>query len=83
MPWISAAPIAPLKSVIDDISKPSCGGSTWMNGSLGTGVNVSLNPPGIGRGSPAERANAAARPDRADAHNAADRHRTAPHELTP
>src|SRR4029077_10869877 len=52
VPWISAAPIVPLKSLIVDISNGGNGGSTWTNGSAGTGVKSPESPPRIGVGSP-------------------------------
>src|SRR5436190_23500970 len=54
--------MAPLKSVIVAISKPTAGGATWMNGSCGTMLKLSSKPPGIGRGSADAEANAAAGP---------------------
>jgi hypothetical protein len=51
VPWISAAPTTPLKSVIVDISKPTAGGRTWISGSVGTGAKSALKPPGMGFGS--------------------------------
>src|SRR4051812_28563403 len=42
----------PSKSVIVDISRPSIGGITWMNGSLGRVEKSGAKPPGMGRGSP-------------------------------
>src|SRR5262249_25446150 len=66
LPWavprISHAPSTPLKSVIVPISSwgPRPGARTWMNGSLGTGLNVGSSPPAIGVGAPCRRASASA-----------------------
>src|SRR5438132_9418342 len=75
MPWISAAPTDPWKSVIDDISKPIAGGATWTVGFDGTTVMLKFwsisKPPGIGRGSAEGRPPADRRAREAEARDAA------------